>query len=194
MRVGTCFSLLLGWLALACGSSDRSEPASSGGAPAGGGAGTGGSGSGGKAGGSGASGAAGKVAGTTGASIAADIDGVTVLADLEARSLWFQGLADFSIALTASTKTQRWFILTDNAVGTTTCLSGGYYIELTAEDPAPGGATHKDPGTCNVTLSAAAPEMGDVVEGTFSATLVDGDAVHEVTNGSFHLPRIDSPL
>lgn len=46
-------------------------------------------------------------------------------------------------------------------------------------------------GACSITVSAGAAAVGDVLEGTFTATLVGAtDAEHAVTNGSFAVERV----
>ena len=61
------------------------------------------------------------------------------------------------------------------------------------------GWRHEDPavevcanGACDVDVTAAAPDVGDVLEGTFTATLdqVSGTMLKQVTGGSFRVPRI----
>jgi hypothetical protein len=174
------------------GSAGAAGSAGSSGGAGGSGRGGGGGGTAGAGGAGGASGSGGTGAGGTSAAyIVADIDGVTTRAEVEAASYWFQGIASFDIALSAkpgtAANTLRWFILAPNDRGTFTCMPGARYIELTPT--AQGGATHTSPGTCSVTITAAAPNVGDVVQGTFTATLVGQGTVRAVTNGSFRLPR-----
>ena len=47
-------------------------------------------------------------------------------------------------------------------------------------------------GSCSITVTHAAPALGDLLEGTFSATLKTSASTAEtavVTNGAFHVTR-----
>lgn len=82
-------------------------------------------------------------------------------------------------------------------MGTHTCAPGPNQVELTlsrveANLPAfyEGNRTG---GACSIQVTAAAPNVGDVVRGTFTATLVDiGNAARTlvVTEGAFEVPRL----
>jgi hypothetical protein len=120
--------------------------------------------------------------------VSADVDGVTIRAELgpEAGTI---GLADGQIWVGAGTTSSAkgWTIYMTNSVGTTGCPPSWIMLSVT-------GFQRTDPlGSCSVTVTRAAPALGDVLEGTFMATLgsASGQTV-SVTNGVFHVTRTHS--
>jgi hypothetical protein len=121
--------------------------------------------------------------------VSGDVDGVTIRGELEPEA-GTNGLADGQIWVNAATtsSTRGWTIYLTNSVGTTACPPG--WIMLTEV-----GFRRTDypGGTCSVTVTRAAAALGDVLEGTFTATLATtaGQTV-SVTNGVFHVTRTHS--
>jgi len=124
--------------------------------------------------------------------IAANVDGVSYLCTFEpsAGTSW-----DGTEILLSAGKTSMldgWNLTVPNSVGTTTCPPSWMALfELDAPIVCSDG-----PGaSCSVTVTAGAPALGDVVEGTFTATLstLGADPLTArravVTNGAFHLTR-----
>jgi hypothetical protein len=126
-----------------------------------------------------------------GSFITGDVDGVTVrvetelmagTAGLAAGQIWVNGGPLSGAAWNV------WFI---NSVGTSACPPG--WIAL-FDPPGGGGTLRSDAGgTCAVTVTRAAAALGDVVEGTFTATLKteppSDPRTAAVTNGAFHVTR-----
>ena len=126
--------------------------------------------------------------------ITADVDGVSVRAALEPGA-WTtaRDTEDLWLAAGKSSMLDGWNLYIPNTVGTTTCpptwlaLVKLYSPVVCSDGPGAG---------CSVTVTAAAPAVGDVVEGTFTATLSPLGAdpstarTNVVTNGAFHVTRI----
>ena len=82
-----------------------------------------------------------------------------------------------------------WNLYISNSVGVSACRP-----DWIALFDAPGGGDLRSDagGSCSVTVTAAAPALGDVIEGTFSATLktmTSNPRTAVVTNGAFHVTR-----
>jgi hypothetical protein len=143
----------------------------------GGGAGGGGGGSGGPGGGSGAGGGAtGYVTGT--------VDGIVHRGDEEPEA-GVQGLADGQIWIVAGAPPNAWTIYIENQVGTHECSAGG--LVMLWDDV--GTARSDQGGGCTVNVTSAAPSIGNIVEGTFTATLKDVSRTLTVTGGAFRVVR-----
>lgn len=99
----------------------------------------------------------------------------------------------------------EWELVVPNAVGAYTCPP---LQDLQPHDPQvtvfialnndlAGGRTHTDQGSCEVEVLSAAPEIGDVFEGTFSAQVARvhaGQLVQtDVEEGSFRAVRGSHP-
>lgn len=121
--------------------------------------------------------------------IAADVDGTTVRAELMP-SAGNEGLtsADLIWASAGTTSTEfGWNFYVKNAVGTFDCLGGWMGLFQPGKTFTAAGG-----GSCSITITQAAPALGDVLEGTFSATLKTTTSTPEtavVTNGAFHVTR-----
>jgi len=120
--------------------------------------------------------------------IVADVDGVTVRGEFEPMA-GTNGLADGEIWLNAGTTSNLngWLLYIQNSVGTSACLPNwiALFEGATKRTDNPGGS-------CSVTVTAAAPALGDVIEGTFTATLATTatpPTTVTVTNGAFHVTR-----
>jgi hypothetical protein len=120
--------------------------------------------------------------------IAADVDGVNVRGQFQPKA-GTNGLADGQIWLNAGTTSNLngWSLYIQNSVGTSACLPNwiALFEGTTKRSDNPGGS-------CSVTVTAAAPALGDVIEGTFTATLTTAatpPAIAAVTNGSFNVTR-----
>jgi hypothetical protein len=125
---------------------------------------------------------------TTGGFVTADVDGVAVRVEIDTRS-GTSGLAPGLIWITAgTTSTDAWNLYIPNSVGTSTCPPD--WVAL-FEDT--GDGLRSEGGSCSVTVTAAAPALGDVIEGTFTATLKtlppEAPRTAAVTNGAFHVTR-----
>jgi hypothetical protein len=122
--------------------------------------------------------------------VSADVDGVTMRGEF-GPAAGTMGLADGQIWINAgfTSKTTGWLLYIQNSVGTTTCSPS--WIALFGSS---GGTLRSDSpgGSCSVTVTAPAPALGDVVEGTFTATLgraVTPASTAAVTNGVFRVTR-----
>jgi hypothetical protein len=121
--------------------------------------------------------------------IAADVDGTPVRAELMP-SAGNEGLtsADLIWASAGTTSTALgWNFYVKNAVGTFDCLQSWMGLFQPGKTfTATGG------GSCSITVTQAAPAVGDLLQGTFSATLKTATSTPEtavVTNGAFHVTR-----
>jgi hypothetical protein len=156
----------------------------SGGAGVGGGAGTGGRG------GANASGSGGTGGTSSEYFISAVVDGVPVRAEMNVQALWFQGLTEAQLALEGSTADRRFDVVVGNYASSNSCI----YLVLTPVPEVPGQAAGSfvDGGSCEMTLAAAAPKVGDVLEGTFSAVVgtIGAAPLVTLTDGRFRAPRV----
>jgi hypothetical protein len=142
--------------------------------------------------GNGDAGAGGTGGGTgAGAFITGDVDGVTVRGEMLARAYWFQGLVQGELALEAHTQEWDWYLVITNSTAGNAC-SSGYGQLIKAGTQTDGFASFKGGATCTVTVTHSAPNVGDVLEGTFSGTwlAIVGEGMKTITNGSFRVPRI----
>jgi hypothetical protein len=119
--------------------------------------------------------------------IAADVDGVTVRAELmpSAGTKGLSGPDQIWMSAGTTSATLGWSIYVMNSVGTSTCIPD--WVSLFEV----GRMLRSDRGSCSVTIASAAPALGDVIEGTFTATLttLDSPQQYAVTNGAFHVTR-----
>ena len=124
----------------------------------------------------------------TGGFITAEVDGVTIRAELQAVSYWWSGLQQGWIEADAQNAEWQWVLILRNAPGP----ACGYVVLQPVNASTMAFATYGSDGACDVDLTAAAPDVGDVLEGTFTATLdqVSGSMLKQVTSGSFRVPRI----
>jgi hypothetical protein len=122
--------------------------------------------------------------------ITGDVDGVTIRAELSPGCGTF---ADGQIWAEAEETLpgMSWTLYMNNSVGTTECPSA--YVDLGDNfgDARPRVISTRPGATCSVTVTAAAPAIGDVLEGTFSMTVpaMPPDPGVEVTNGAFRVRR-----
>jgi hypothetical protein len=123
--------------------------------------------------------------------ITGDVDGTTVRVEADTMS-GTAGLAAGRIWVNAGKSAPAWNIYIPNSVGTSTCPPD--WVALFEV----GGAVARsdNPGSsCSVTVTAAAPALGDVIDGTFTATLTTTATSSSpvrtavVTNGAFHVTR-----
>jgi hypothetical protein len=133
--------------------------------------------------------------GPSGSFITADVDGQTIRAAM-ASACGTGGVMDGQIWATVAMATLglSWTLHMDNRVGTTDCPSA--FVELADNfgDAPPGLISNVPDASCSVTVTAAAPAIGDVLEGTFIATVPTVPpafpaAVHQVSNGAFRVTR-----
>jgi hypothetical protein len=170
----------------ACGGGGAAtDGGGSAGATAGSGGGSAGGGSGGAGGSSsGGSGAGGAVAGY----ITGTVDGVVYRAEFDPKA-GVQGVLGGRIWMTAGTNamvTRGWNVYAQNQVGMHDCSQGWVGLFDGNGDPRSDMG-----GSCNVDVTSAAPEIGDVIAGTFTATLTSMTPPRTVTvtDGAFRVVR-----
>jgi len=162
----------------ACGS-DGGIAADGGGGAAGGNAGSGGGGLGGGTGSAGMGGGApGFITGT--------VDGVIVRAESEPKA-GVQGVADGQIWVVAGMAPTSWNLYVLNQVGMHDCGMG--WVGLFDNNGNP--RSDLGGGSCSVNVTSAAPAIGDVIQGTFTATLKSTTPARTVavTDGAFRVVR-----
>ena len=121
--------------------------------------------------------------------VSGDVDGVTVRGELEP-SAGTSGLESGEIWINGPTtsKVLGWTLYIQNSVGTSTCRPDWVALFDAGRTLRSDGG-----GSCSVTVTAAASALGDVIEGTFSATLKTMTSTPQitavVTNGAFHVTR-----
>ena len=144
-------------------------------------------------GGSGGGGSGGGAGGASGYFITADVDGATMRGETNVRAYWFQGLQPGYLSLTASGTGWSWTLVFVNMTGTPAC--GTASVQLSYDDASMGSyGTFHAGDTCAFTVSSAAPTVGDVLEGTFSAMMSGSPTNHPnrvATSGAFRVPRVE---
>ena len=121
--------------------------------------------------------------------ISADVDGVTVRAELMPAAGTMGLTSDALIWASAGTTstTLGWNFYVPNAAGTFSCPPS--WMALFE----PGRIFSADAaGSCSISVTHGAPALGDLLEGTFSATLKTTTSTPQtavVTNGAFHVTR-----
>jgi hypothetical protein len=127
----------------------------------------------------------------TGGFITADVDGVTIRGEMQAVSYWWSGIQEGSIAADAHNGEWQWSLILRNATGRATCSGVLQVVGSAAMSFGSFGAE----GGCATNVTTAALNVGDVLEGTFTATLrqVNGATLKQVSNGAFRVPRIAAP-
>jgi hypothetical protein len=125
---------------------------------------------------------------TTGGFVTAEVDGVMVRVEIDVKS-GTSGVGPGRIWITAgTTSTNAWNLYIANSVGTSTCPP-----DWVGQFEDTGDLLRSEDGSCSVTVTAAAPAVGDVIEGTFTATLKtmapETPRTAVVTNGAFHATR-----
>lgn len=127
----------------------------------------------------------------SGGFITGDVDGVTVRGETQAVAYWSQGLLQGWLIAEGSNAEWTWMLLIANQAGPGAC---SYGLLAPEGDTIRAFATYVLPdGRCDVTVTAPAPNVGDKLEGTFTATVVWRTTTKLVTNGAFSLPRIAEP-
>ena len=156
----------------------------------------------GSAGGVGASGGASGSAGASGAGgsaiagyyITGDVDGVTVRAEMGAVAYWWSGIVTGTIAADASAASWAWSLIVVNGTNVASNCSAAEIFLYPPGHPEMGFAKSNG-GSCSVQVTQAAPNVGDILEGTFTATLANPAQTQtkQVTNGRFRVPRVAEP-
>jgi hypothetical protein len=122
--------------------------------------------------------------------ISAIVDGVPIRAEMNVQALWFQGLLEGSVGLEGSTAEQRFDFVLDDYVSPNACT----YLVLSSLplDQGQGAGSFVEGGSCEAMLTAAAPNVGDILEGTFSAVvgMFNGTPLVTLTDGRFRAPRV----
>ena len=134
----------------------------------------------GSAGGVGASGGASGSAGASGAGgsavagyyITGDVDGVTVRAEMGAVAYWWSGIVTGTIAADASAASWAWSLIVVNGTNVASNCSAAEIFLSPPGHPEMGFAKSNG-GSCSVQVTQAAPNVGDILEGTFTATLAN---------------------
>jgi hypothetical protein len=171
---------LVGSIALslaACGS-DSGAAADGGGGAAGGGAGSGG----GLAGSTGSAGTGGGAPGF----ITGTVDGVVVRAETDLKA-GVQGTVDGQMWIVGGVAPTSWNLYVANQVGMHDCSMG--WVALFDGNGNP--RSDQPGGSCSVNVTSVAPNIGDVVAGTFTATLTSMTPARTVTvtDGAFRVVR-----
>jgi hypothetical protein len=138
----------------------------------------------------GASGGGGANGGSSEYFVSALVDGTPVRAEMNVRTYWFQGLSEAQLALEGSTADRRFDFVFGNYVAENPCN----YVVLNSV-PVVGGqaeASFVEGGRCDMTLTALAPNVGDIIEGTFSAVVgpLGSGPLVTLTEGRFRAPRV----
>ena len=129
--------------------------------------------------------------------IVADVDGTKVNATVNVAArpgpVGTLQLGAGTDALTTSASYKGFILGVKNAVGTHSCATLGaasMNFGFNEAGKPVGWVADNYKGTCSVEVTRAAANVGDAIEGTFSATLVDlAKAEHTVTGGSFKVSR-----
>ena len=125
--------------------------------------------------------------------ITADVDGVRVRAVFEPSAGTSGGNGtEIWVVAGKTSLLDGWSLSIPNRVGTSTCPPSWMAL---FEPNTPVVCSDGPAASCGVTVTAAAPALGDVLEGTFTATLSPFGAdpstaqMAVVTNGAFHVTR-----
>jgi hypothetical protein len=159
-------------------------------------AGSGASVAGGGAAGSDSAGSGGRPDGGTGEFfVEARVDGEMVRGEADVRAYWYEGLTQGYLNVEAIAGAREWVIGAPNYDGANTC--GAATITLMEYDGDQTTYHLSDPFVevqhgCSLLVSNAAPNIGDVIEGTFSGklTALPGGTTISVTDGAFRAVRI----
>ena len=151
-----------------------------------------------------ASGAAGGSAGSSGGNggtgtsgaggdyfVSALVDGELLRAEIDVKAYWWPGLIEGWLGVEAETENRQWYFVVQESGTGNVCsyivLAG--IPEVATQDL----ASFWEGGNCEVALTHAAPNVGDILEGTFNAELKApaGQLGVTVTEGEFRIPRIE---
>ena len=118
--------------------------------------------------------------------ITGTVDGVVVRAESEPKA-GIQGVADGQIWVVAGTAPTSWNLYVQNQVGMHDCAAG--WVALFDNNGNP--RSDQAAGSCSVNVTSAAPAIGDVIQGTFTATLKSTTPARTVTvtDGAFRVVR-----
>ena len=124
--------------------------------------------------------------------ITGDVDGVTIRAEMGAAAFWYAGLQQGWLEAVAHTSEWPWTFAFLNTTGAKVGCGGGNVVLLTITGAGVNSATYNSGGSCADEVTHTAPNVGDWLDGTFTAKLVtnDGKTKKTVTNGAFHVPRL----
>jgi hypothetical protein len=117
-------------------------------------------------------------------------DGVPIRAETDVRAYWYEGLQPGWLLVEAFTEDHAFYLLVLNALSSKAC---SYMVSAAVpRTPQTERGSFVEGGSCNVTVTATAPEVGDVFEGTFSAVVgaFVGAPLVTLTEGRFRAPRI----
>lgn len=120
--------------------------------------------------------------------VTGDVDGVTIRADMGAAAYLQAGFID----AVAHTSEWTWGVSVLNDTGARAGCGGGGVFLVSITGTTMDAVTSNIDGVCMDEVTHPAPNVGDWLDGTFSATLVttDGKTNKIVTNGAFHVPRL----
>ena len=125
--------------------------------------------------------------------IAADVNGVTIRAETMAAAYSWSGLQDGWLDIEARNSDWLWALVVQNVPGPS---AGAYAVLYPVATPNMVFTSFANGGACAATVTVAASNAGEFLEGTFTATLdrMGGASMPKmVVNGSFRLPRVNAP-
>jgi hypothetical protein len=138
--------------------------------------------------GSGSGGASGS-AGSSEYFVGAVVDGVPTRAEWGVQAYWFKGLLDGWLMVEGHTDDRVFNLLVMNALSSDAC-SYMVFGDLPRTSTTDRGS-FVEGGSCSVKVTATAPNIGDVLEGTFSGLVgaIGVSRILTVTDGRFRAPR-----
>jgi hypothetical protein len=121
--------------------------------------------------------------------VSAVVDGVPIRAEMNVQAYWFQGLLDGWLELQGATEDRVFYVVLLNALSDDAC-SYLVFAPLPFE-PFTAAGSYVEGGSCDVTVTATAPAVGDIIEGTFSAVVgpLGASPLLALTDGRFRAPR-----
>jgi hypothetical protein len=125
--------------------------------------------------------------------ITAEVDGVTLRAELQAGAYFWSGIQAGWLDAEARNDESIWAILLENRISSG--ATNGYIILYPTGVATMSFASYVGDGASAVSVTMTAAGPGDILEGTFTATLnrMGGPAMTKVvTNGAFRVPRVNA--
>ena len=112
---------------------------------------------------------------------------------MELVAYWQQDLNPAFIKIEARSSEWNWTLSTENKISAPNTCNAGSITLFRRVGSTIGYTSFLGGGSCCVQVTRAAPAVGDVLEGTFSGTLVvfgDSTMTATITNGRFRVPRV----
>ena len=124
------------------------------------------------------------------------MDGVEQVATEHAGAFTPAWLSSGDLLVEADDGGWSWDLNIRNEVSVDACAAEHILLQTKNVFPAHGFDSLATGGACNVQVTRAAPNVGDVIEGIFSAVLpeLSGTTRKVVTNGRFRVHRIVPPM